>query len=121
MSPTQSVVRPDGRSTKAQRAAPQLETETSVAQDPERETGGPTGDPQFAADGLSDASKEQTLLRSALAVLIERAGGEIEFTEADYRAILASHGPHRLVGVVDSAEPGTPVVRMRIEASRHDG
>jgi hypothetical protein len=64
-----------------------------------------------------DASRDQALMRSALAVLIERAGGEIEFTLADYRAILAIHGSHRLVGVVDPSGPGAPVIRMRIEAS----
>ena len=56
-------------------------------------------------------------MRSALAVLIERAGGEIEFTLADYRAVLAIHGSHRLVGVVDPSGPGAPEIRMRIEAS----
>ena len=64
-----------------------------------------------------DESRDQALLRSALAVLIERAGGEIEFTLADYRAVLAIHGSHRLVGVVDPSGPGAPVIRMRIEAS----
>lgn len=118
MSPTQSIAPPAERSRHVPDPAPTLDAEEHAGEDPTRAPAGGTGEEGAAEDAATDESREQTLLRSALAVLIERAGGEIEYTEAEFRAILASHGPHRLVGVVDSTGPGAPVIRMRIELSQ---
>ena len=63
---------------------------------------------------LDEQSREQTVMRAALAVLIERSGGQIEYTEADYVAVMRSRGPHRLEGVVDRSRPGGPVICMRL-------
>lgn len=57
---------------------------------------------------------EQTLLRAALAVAIERAGGQFEYTEADFLAVMKRCGPHGLEGIVDPSGPGGPVIRLRV-------
>jgi hypothetical protein len=67
-----------------------------------------------AGTEVDELSTEQTVMRAALAVLIERAGGQIEWTEADYLAVMKDRGPHRLEGVVDPSGPGAPVIRMRL-------
>jgi hypothetical protein len=63
---------------------------------------------------------EQTLMRAALAVLIERAGGQVEWTEADFLEVVTRRGPHHLEGVVDSSRPGAPLIRMRLVPTPRD-
>jgi hypothetical protein len=42
-----------------------------------------------------------TLVSSALAVLIERMGGEITYTQSEFAAIRASRGEYRIEGEAD--------------------
>ncbi len=53
-------------------------------------------------------------MRSALAVLIDRHGGSIEYTEADFQAVHDRHGAYRIVGDIDSSGPGDPRILLRI-------
>jgi hypothetical protein len=38
------------------------------------------------------ARRKQTLMDAALTLLVDRAGGELRFTEADYQQVLAKYG-----------------------------
>lgn len=61
--------------------------------------------------------QESALIRSALAVLLERTGGTMEYTQTEYAAIKAVHGPYVITAKVDKSGPGEPVVRVAIEAA----
>jgi hypothetical protein len=58
--------------------------------------------------------KESTLIRSALAVLLERMGGEMTYTQTEYAAIRAAHGEYLISGEVDRSGPGEPVIRVKL-------
>jgi hypothetical protein len=58
--------------------------------------------------------KESTLIRSALAVLLERAGGSIAYTEAEYAGVRARRGEYAISGWVDRSGPGEPVIRVEL-------
>jgi hypothetical protein len=60
---------------------------------------------------------EQAIVRSALAVLIERSGGSFEYTEAEFQAVHDRHGAYRIVADIDSSGPGQPRVQVRIAPS----
>jgi hypothetical protein len=60
--------------------------------------------------------KESTLIRSALAVLLERMGGDMEYTQSEFAAVRAMRGEYVITGEVDKSGPGEPVIRVKIEA-----
>jgi hypothetical protein len=62
-------------------------------------------------------TQESALIRSALAVLLERAGGTMEYTQTEYSAVRAAHGPYVITAKVDKSGPGEPVVCVAIEAA----
>jgi hypothetical protein len=63
---------------------------------------------------MADMDKEATLTRSALAVLLERAGGSAEYTQSEYQAVMARRGPYRIVGEIDKSGPGEPRIRVSL-------
>lgn len=65
--------------------------------------------------------KESALIRSALAVLIERAGGEISYTESEFATVRARHGEYQIEGTVDRSGSGEPVIRVKLIASTSKG
>lgn len=65
--------------------------------------------------------KESTLIRSALAVLLERAGGTMEYTQSEYAAVRASRGEYVITGEVDRSGEGEPVIRVRLVPSAAKG
>jgi hypothetical protein len=69
---------------------------------------------------LTEDAAEQAILRSALAVLVQRAGGSIEYTEREFQAVHRLHGAYRIVGDIDNAGPGEPRIVLRI-ASNSEG
>ena len=78
MSPTATIARPV---TSPPRAPAEPRTHEEEWSSAELDESQPTGTPI-----ATDTAKEQALFRTALAVLIERAGGQVEYTLADYRA-----------------------------------
>jgi hypothetical protein len=58
--------------------------------------------------------KESALIRSALAVLLERQGGEMTYTQSEYAAIVATRGRYLIEGEVDKSGPGEPVIRVKL-------
>jgi hypothetical protein len=63
--------------------------------------------------------KESALIRPALAIALERQGGELTYTEAEYGAIArararARQGEVSISGEVDRSVPGAPVVRVKL-------
>lgn len=65
-----------------------------------------------------EARRLEALRGAALALLLERAGGSIEFTEAEYQAVLAKYGGRTMFNIRLEVvrEPGRPDrVRARLE------
>ena len=65
--------------------------------------------------GASPEAVEHAIVGSALAVLIERFGGAIEYTETEFQAVRDRHGAYHIVGDIDSSAPGEPRILLRIE------
>lgn len=65
--------------------------------------------------------KQSALVSSALAVLIERAGGEITYTQSEFAAVRATRGEYVIEGVVDRSTPGEPVIRVKLIPSTRKG
>ncbi len=65
--------------------------------------------------------KESTLIRSALAVLLERQGGEMTYTKAEYAAIRAARGEYVISGQVERSRAGEPVMRVKLVPSDTKG
>lgn len=65
--------------------------------------------------------KGAAMTTSALAVLLERMGGEMTYTQSEYAAIRAARGEYRIEGEVDRSAPGEPVIRVRIVPSTSEG
>jgi hypothetical protein len=61
--------------------------------------------------------KQSALTSSALAVLLERMGGEMTYTQSEYAAIRSSRGEYVIVGEVDRSGSGEPVIRVTLAAS----
>ena len=61
-----------------------------------------------------DQEKESALIRSALAVLLERAGGSMTYTESEYQAVAAKLGHYSIVGQVDRSQPGEPRIVVKL-------
>jgi hypothetical protein len=59
----------------------------------------------------------RALIDAALPLLLDRAGGEIEYTQSEYQAIRARRGPYRISAEVDKSGPGEPVIRVRLVPS----
>ena len=57
---------------------------------------------------------ELAIVRSALAVLIQRAGGSIEYTESEFQGVRDWHGAYRIVGDIDRSGDGEPRIQLRI-------
>lgn len=60
---------------------------------------------------------DSSMMRAALAVALERAGGEIEYTQTEFAAVRARLGEYVITGEVDRAAPGEPVIRIRLVLS----
>jgi hypothetical protein len=58
--------------------------------------------------------KQATLTSSALAVLLERAGGEMTYTQSEFAAVRARRGEYVIQGEVDRSGPGEPVIRVTL-------
>lgn len=58
--------------------------------------------------------KGEALIRSALAVELDRHGGEITYTQSEFAAVRARHGDYVITGEVDRSAPGEPVIRVRL-------
>lgn len=56
----------------------------------------------------AEARRLAALRDAALTVLLDRAGGRVAFTEAEYQAVLAKHG-------------GSKLFNVRLEVVRQDG
>jgi hypothetical protein len=65
--------------------------------------------------------KESVLIRSALAVLLERMGGQMEYTQSEYSAVRAARGEYLITGEVDRSGDGEPVIRVRLVESNAKG
>ena len=51
---------------------------------------------------------------AALAVAVDRAGGELTYTQSEYLAIKARRGPYRIQAETDKSRPGEPRITVRI-------
>jgi hypothetical protein len=51
---------------------------------------------------------------AALAVALERAGGELTYTQSEYAAIKARRGAYRIQGEADKSGPGEPRITVRL-------
>jgi hypothetical protein len=58
--------------------------------------------------------KESALIRSALAVLLERQGGEMTYTQSEFAAIVATRGRYVIEAEVDKTGPGEPLIRVKL-------
>jgi hypothetical protein len=54
------------------------------------------------------------LIVSALAVLLDKAGGEMTYTQTEYAAIRARRSDYLVEADVDKSAPGEPVIRVKI-------
>lgn len=61
-------------------------------------------------EAAAAARRKQTLLDAALTLLVDRAGGELRFTEAEYQTVLAKYGgPTKMnMHFEIRREPGSP-------------
>jgi hypothetical protein len=65
--------------------------------------------------------KESALLRSALAVAVDRGGGEFAYTQSEFAAVKARHGEYLITGEVDRSGDGERVIRVKIIPSTKRG
>lgn len=65
--------------------------------------------------------KGEALIAAALAVVLEREGGELAFTQSEYAAVRAKNGDYVITTEIDKSSPGEPVIRVRIEPSTRKG
>lgn len=54
------------------------------------------------------------MLDAALALLLDKAGGELRYTQSEYAAIKARRGSYRIQAEADTSGPGEPVIVVRI-------
>lgn len=64
--------------------------------------------------GEVQMEKDSALIRSALAVLLERMGGEMTYTQSEFAAVRAARGEYQIEGEVDRSGPGEPVIRVKL-------
>jgi hypothetical protein len=60
---------------------------------------------------------DSPMMRAALIVALERAGGELEYTRSEFLAVRARLGEYVIQGEVDRDRPGEAVVRIRLMPS----
>jgi hypothetical protein len=60
---------------------------------------------------------DSSMMRAALAVALDRAGGEIESTQTEFAAVRAKLGEYIITGEVVRATPGEPAIRIRLVPS----
>jgi hypothetical protein len=60
---------------------------------------------------------DSSMMRAALAVALDRASGEIEFTQTEFAAVRARLGEYVITGDVDRTAPDEPVIRIRLVPS----
>ena len=65
--------------------------------------------------------QSSALINSALAVLLERMGGVMTYTQTEYAGVRAARGEYVITAVVDKSGPGEPVIRVALEASAAKG
>jgi cell division protein FtsN len=65
--------------------------------------------------------QSSALISSALAVLLERVGGAMTYTQTEYAAVRAARGEYVITAVVDKSRPGEPLIRVALEASSAKG
>lgn len=70
---------------------------------------------------MANENKESVLIRSALAVLLERMGGSMEYTQSEFAAVKAARGEYVISGEVDRSRAGEPVIRVRLVESNAKG
>jgi hypothetical protein len=54
------------------------------------------------------------LVLSAFAILLDKAGGAMNYTQSEFAAIVARRGEYQIEADVDKSGPGEPVVRVKI-------
>jgi hypothetical protein len=59
--------------------------------------------------------KPSALISSALAVVLEREGGELTYTQSEFAAVRARNGDYLITAEVDRSAPGEPLIRVKIE------
>jgi hypothetical protein len=59
----------------------------------------------------------EALVTAALAVVLDRQGGEVTYTQSEWAAVQAKHGDYVITAEVDKSGPGEPVIRVKIEPS----
>lgn len=62
----------------------------------------------------------KALIVAALAVVLEREGGELAFTQSDHAPVRAKNGDYIITTEIDKSGPGEPIIRVTIEPNRRD-
>jgi hypothetical protein len=70
---------------------------------------------------MASEEKMNALISSALAVVLERVGGELTYTQSEFAAVRAHHGEYQIEGEVDRSGPGEPVIRVKLIPSTTKG
>jgi hypothetical protein len=80
-------------------------------------------DPEVVMAGEKRATPTQSsaLISSALAVLLERQGGSMTYTQTEYAAVRDRRGEYVIEAEVDRSGPGEPVVRVTLVPSSTKG
>jgi hypothetical protein len=63
---------------------------------------------------MSNDDLGRAFFDAALAVAVERAGGELTYTQSEYVAIKARHGSYRIQAEADKSGPGVPRIIVRL-------
>jgi hypothetical protein len=58
--------------------------------------------------------KQTALINSALAVLLERMGGEMTYTQSEFSAVQARRGEYAIQGEIDRSGSSEPVIRVTL-------
>jgi hypothetical protein len=61
--------------------------------------------------------KGEALIASALAVVLEREGGELTYTQSEFAAVRAKNGDYVITAEVDKSAPDEPIIRVKLEPS----
>jgi hypothetical protein len=63
---------------------------------------------------MSNDDLGRAFFDAALAVAVERAGGELTYTQSEYVAIMARRGSYRIQAEADRGGPGEPTISVRL-------
>ena len=58
---------------------------------------------------------KEALMAAALAVVLEREGGELTFTQSEFAAVRAKNGDYVITTEIDKSGPGEPTIRVKLE------